>query len=73
MIIILINAGIIINIIIIMVINTIVIIIINPIFIIIKHRDDYEEQVSGSEDEEVEEELETDGRALVERIVITLR
>ena len=30
-------------------------------------------QVSGSEDEEVEEELETDGRALVERIVITLR
>lgn len=30
-------------------------------------------EVSGSEDEEVEEELETDGRALVERIVITLR
>ena len=29
--------------------------------------------MSGSEDEEAEEELETDGRALVERIVITLR
>ena len=29
--------------------------------------------MSGSEDEEAEEELETDGGALVERVVITLR